>query len=82
MKKYYAAASSIVVDRLTAGPEEAKEAGRVAWVLSFSENDNMKAVIERYADLEYLNICPTKKAAEELAAFWNECYKKNGTYAY
>ena len=28
------------------------------------------------------DICPSKKKAEELAEFWNECYRKNGTYLF
>ena len=28
------------------------------------------------------NICETKKRAQEIAAVWNESFRKNGTYAY
>ena len=28
----------------------------------------------------HANILPTKKRAEEVAQYWNDCYKANGTY--
>ena len=37
---------------------------------------------EKHSDLGEMNIahiCKTKKEAEELARYWNECYKNNGT---
>lgn len=30
---------------------------------------------------EYANICESKKEADALVDFWNECYKNNGTFA-
>ena len=29
-----------------------------------------------------VNLCRTKKEAQELSDFWNQCYKDNGTYAF
>lgn len=31
------------------------------------------------SNIESVNIADSKKAALELAEFWNDCYKKNGT---
>lgn len=29
-----------------------------------------------------INACKTMKEAKKISDFWNECYKKNGTYAF
>ena len=39
--------------------------GYYAFVIRCSENDNL---------------LPTKKRAEEVAQYWNDCYTANGTY--
>ena len=33
-------------------------------------------------DLKTVNAADSKKEAKALAEFWNDCYKKNGTYMY
>lgn len=33
-------------------------------------------------DLQTMQLCPTMKEARELAIYWNECYKRNGTYMF
>lgn len=43
-------------------------------------NNNILAVIKRYKNIKTMNACDTKKKAEEISGYWNECYKKNGTY--
>lgn len=53
-----------------------------ASVVSAGETDNLLSVFQRNKNIVSVNACQTKKAAEELAAFWNECYKQNGTYAF
>ena len=50
-----------------------------AFVIKASAGDNLLSVFARYGENLAVNACPTKKEAEELADFWNECYKKNGT---
>ena len=51
-----------------------------AW--RFSENDNIKSVLATFKNLAYANVMPTKKRAVEVARYWNECHKKNGTYMF
>jgi hypothetical protein len=53
-----------------------------SYVVKTTESANLCAVFERIKGLQSANICPTKKAACELAAYWNECYKNNGTYLF
>lgn len=54
--------------------------GYYSFVLRCSENDNIVSKLDCIGGLVHANICPTKKRAEEVAAFWNESYKANGTY--
>lgn len=54
--------------------------GYCAFVVSCTDQDNLKSVLDRIGGLQYANIFPTKKEAEEVARHWNECYKANGTY--
>lgn len=58
------------------------EEGYFACVIKVSESDNLKNHLEAIRGLVHANIRPTKKDAQELADFWNECYKQNGTYLY
>ena len=53
-----------------------------AFVIKSGAGDNLLSVFARYSNLKFVNACPTKKAAEKLADFWNECYEKNGTSAF
>ena len=53
-----------------------------AFVIKASINDNLKYLFNGYKNLISINACPTEKRAEELANFWNECYKANGTYMF
>lgn len=41
-----------------------------------------ESVIWKLAGYESANIMPTKKRAQEVVDFWNDCYKKNGSYAF
>lgn len=61
--------------------KEYKE-GYLAYVIKVTESDNVMYHLEAIRGLMHANIRPTKKDAQELADFWNECYKKNGTYLY
>ena len=54
--------------------------GYCAFVVSCTDQDNLKSVLDRIGGLQYANIFPTKKAAEEVARCWNDGYKANGTY--
>jgi hypothetical protein len=53
-----------------------------AFVIKASINENLKTLFSGYKNLISINACETKKRAEELANFWNECYKANGTYMF
>lgn len=59
--------------------DEYKE-GHLAQVMRVSEMDNVYAMLDSWAGIEFANICASKKQAKEIAAAWNESYKKNGTY--
>ena len=52
-----------------------------AAVMSASEQTNIANQLKR-DKIWSCNPCETKKRAHELVDFWNEQYKKNGTYAY
>lgn len=56
--------------------------GLYAYVIKCTENDNIKAVLERVGGLVFANICPTKKQAQNTATFWNTSYKINGSYLF
>lgn len=53
-----------------------------AEVLRVRDNVDLLGIFAGYKDLKTVNACTTKKAAEELRDFWNECFKNNGTYAF
>lgn len=55
--------------------------GFAAYVISADKSDNL---ISRFSinNIVSANICETRKEAQALAAHWNECYRKNGTYLY
>ena len=59
-----------------------KDGKRWAWVLAFTSNDNALCIFQRVKGITSANIYTTKKQACEVAAFWNECYKNNGTNLY
>lgn len=60
-----------------------QENGKIyAFVVKADINDNLKYLFSGYKNLTSINACPTKKRAEELCEFWNECYKANGTYLF
>ena len=50
-------------------------------VLRVSESDNILCKFESIGGLKAANIMPNKPRAEEIAAAWNDSFKKNGTYA-
>lgn len=52
-----------------------------AYVIKVSESDNLLCKLT-IKGIDSAHICDTKKKAGEVADFWNECYKKNGTYMF
>lgn len=86
MKKYYFAAYADYTGRKEYYTREEWDAAPTrkkfyAFVVSASEQDNLLSVFARYGGIVAANPCQTKKRAAEIVNFWNECYKKNGTYA-
>ena len=53
-----------------------------ASTLAVSGNENLCCALKKINGLVSANICSSKKDAEEIAAFWNDCYKKNGRYMF
>ena len=45
------------------------------------EGNNIKSYFEA-DDIIIVHPCGTFKEAKEIAEYWNECYKKNGTYMF
>ena len=52
-----------------------------AYMIRCSGSDNLLSKLA-IKNIVAANICPTKKAARALAAFWNDCFKQNGTYMF
>ena len=50
-----------------------------ASVLKVSDADNLLFSLQ-IPGITAANICGTKKETENVAAFWNKCYKKNKTF--
>ena len=53
-----------------------------AGVTVVSSNINIMNLSQCLHGVQTANLCATKKAAEELADYWNECFKRNGTSIY
>lgn len=53
-----------------------------AGTMTVSSDDNIMNISQKIAGMQAANLCATKKAAEELADYWNECFKRNGTSIY
>lgn len=52
-----------------------------AYAIKATESDNLLSKLA-VTNIISANICDTKKRAEELVTFWNDCYKQNGTYIF
>lgn len=81
-KNYYLVYTQNVAGNYFADEDDERELQLIASVLKVSESDNVASKLECISNLMHANIMPTKRKAEEVARYWNECYKKNGTYAY
>ena len=71
MKNFYAAVGA---------SEQRKDGtkGYYSFVECFSDSQNLCNF--NFNAYEHVNLCETKKKAKELVEFWNNCYRKNGTY--
>lgn len=70
MKKYYYALSIF---------ENGK---RWAFAETLSEGMNILHFATRFPTAEIMIPCSTRKAAEEIAAKWNDSYRENGEYLF
>lgn len=52
-----------------------------SYVVKHPENYNLLATLT-IKNITGASLFPTKKKAVEIADFWNDCYKKNGTYLF
>jgi hypothetical protein len=60
-----------------------KENGKLyAFAWKVSGNQDLLSVLRGFKNLETVNVCPSFKSAKELVAFWNDCYKANGSYMF
>lgn len=50
-----------------------------AW--RFGNGSTLSSQMEAFKGAS-IHLCKTKKEARELAEFWNNCYKDNGTYMF
>lgn len=53
-----------------------------AFAFKVSENDNLKSRLAGIQNLYAANIMPSKKAAFEVVAAWNDAHKANGNYMF
>lgn len=56
--------------------------GYYAYVLTTNENLNLVSELKAIRGLVSANVYPTKKRAREMVEFWNQCFKRNGTYLF
>lgn len=62
---------------------DTEESGKYyAFALRVSENDNLKCRLAGIQNLYAANIMPSKKAADEVVAAWNDAHKANGNYMF
>ena len=70
MKNYYFATMDIYPDKT-----------QCSYVLQVPENVNLYAALDRN-DTKIVQFAKSKKDAEKLASYWNECSYKNGKYPF
>lgn len=61
---------------------ETKEGKHISHVIGISESSNIIQELERIPNATHANIFATKKRCDEIASYWNECYRKNGTHMF
>ena len=60
--------------------KKAPEMGLHSFPITVNDSQNLVSVLDTIKGLKTANLFGTKKKAKEIAVFWNECYKKNGTH--
>lgn len=62
---------------------DVEESGKgYAFAFKVSEYDNLKCRLAGIQNLYAANIMPSKKAAHEVVAAWNDAHKANGNYMF
>ena len=62
---------------------DVEESGKYyAFAFKVSGNDNLKSRLAGIQNLYAANIMPSKKAAFEVVAAWNNAHKANGNYMF
>lgn len=60
----------------------ADKAGKYAYTIRVTDQDNIASILRRISGLQWVSICKTHKAAEELVTMHNRSYKALGCYRY
>lgn len=55
---------------------------RYAYADAIQNCNDLFWIFKNIKGLETVNACDTRRDADEIARYWNECYKNNGTYAF
>ena len=69
------------MSRLYAAITVSENGKHISYVLPFSSADNAISKLT-IKNISTANIYNSKKEAEEICRYWNECYKNNDTYMY
>ena len=56
--------------------------GLYSYVITANTSENLLSSFGCIRGLKSANIFETKTKAVQIADYWNECFKKNGTYLY
>lgn len=68
-----------IVATANAGERGTETEKHFSYAMRLSSGSELKGQLE---SVDHAHLCGTKKQAYQLADFWNECYKANGTYMY
>lgn len=82
MKNFYIVVTVELDKNKNIFPDEKKapEMGLYSYPITVNDSENLVSVLDGIKGLKTANLFATKKKAQETADFWNDCYKKNGTY--
>lgn len=58
------------------------EGKRYAYAETIQNCNNIFWMFQNTKSLESVNACDTRRDADEIARYWNETYKNNGTFAF
>lgn len=59
-----------------------EDSKHISYVLDIPGSNNLVSVLSGIRGLTSANVCKSRKAAVEIAEYWNESYKANGTYMF